>query len=1051
MKLKFKHQDFQTQAVHAVVDLFNGQEKTRSTFSVVKEDQYSLLDDIGVRNALFIDAQRLSDNMHIVQKRNRLPMTYGAAEMQFSVEMETGTGKTFVYTQTIFELNRKYGFTKFIIVVPSVAIREGVYKSFEITKEHFGLQYDNVPYRYFIYNSARLSDVRQFATSADIEVMIINIDAFKKAENIINQAQDKLGGETAMRYIQDTNPIVIIDEPQSVDNTPKAKEAIASLNPLCVLRYSATHREKHNLLYRLTPVDAYQMGLVKQIVVSSHQMSTGFNQPYIRLLSVSMENGFRARVELDVRKKDGTVTRKAMTVKTGDDLFVLSGQRELYDGYAITQIDCTPDEEHLEFENTEEVALGKAIGDVDENIVKRTQIRRTIEAHLDKELRYMDKGIKVLSLFFIDRVEKYRHEDGTPGIYAKMFEECYQELIAKDKYAPIRERFSSDVCKIHNGYFSQDKKGRLKDTRGDTQADDDTYNVIMRDKEWLLSFECPLRFIFSHSTLKEGWDNPNVFQVCTLIEQKSTFTCRQKIGRGLRLCVDQDGNRVEDKDINILHVMANESFSEFAETLQREIEEDTGVKFGMLQLDLFVGMVYEDKQEVQRTVTQEQAQKIVAAVQAATPAPENKPTTAAQMRQVIETGQVTLPEELTPVLPTIQAALERERPNTPVDPETLAGLSYTETVTEEKEVSYEDAQELLNHFQEKDYLTRTGKIKDTMKNALKNGTLDLPAKYEAARARFESIIANADRKPPLRDASREVSVRLNKQVMLSPEFLELWDKIKQKTTYRVNIDTEKLVAECVKALQELPPIPQARLLSRTADLHVDYAGVSHTERETRMVDITSSYLVLPDILSAIRDETLLKRSTIRRILVESGRCVDFLHNPEAFLEKATEIILRCRHMLDMDGISYIKLDGQEYYVQEIFGVEELLGNLDRNAVKVEHSVYNYVIYDSETVERPFAVALDNDPDVKLFFKIPRRFKIDTPIGTYNPDWAVYFTKNGEEKLYFILETKGSADPMYLKTSEQLKIRCGKKHFEALADGIEMRVATADWSDAKANL
>lgn len=679
MKLKFKNQTFQTDAVNAVVDLFTGQEKTQSTFSVMDDRQTNFLNELGQGNALYIDQETLTANMHTVQKRNNLPLTPTAGGCQFCIEMETGTGKTYVYTKTIFELNRKYGFTKFVIVVPSVAIREGVYKSFQVTQEHFGLQYDNVPCRYFIYNSSKLSDVRQFATSSNIEVMIINIDAFKKAENIINQTQDRLGGETAMGFIQNTHPIVIIDEPQSVDNTPKAKEAIATLNPLCVLRYSATHREKINLLYRLTPVDAYQMGLVKQISVSSNQVAGGFNQAYVRLLSVSNDKGFKARVELDVKGKTGAVTRKAMTVKPGDDLFLLSGQRELYEGYTVTGIDCTPDFEHIEFGNTQEVKLGKAIGDVDESIVKKAQIRRTIETHLDKELRYLDKGIKVLSLFFIDKVDKYRHEDDTPGIYATMFEQCYQDLIAKPKYAVLRERFTTDVSKVHNGYFSQDKKGHLKDTKGDTQADDDTYNTIMRDKEWLLSFECPLRFIFSHSALREGWDNPNVFQVCTLIEQKSTFTCRQKVGRGLRLCVNQDG--------------------------------------------------------------------------------------------------------------------------------------------------------------------------------------------------------------------------------------------------------------------------------------------------------------------------------------------------------------------------------QEYYVQEIFDTTELLANLDRNAVKVEHSVYDYVVYDSSTVEKPVAVALDNDPDVKMFFKIPSRFKIETPIGTYNPDWAVYLNKNGEEKLYFVLETKGDTSFMHLKTSEQLKIHCGKEHFKALDAGVELETATS-WTELR---
>ena len=1042
MKLKFKNQNFQTDAVNAVVDLFIGQEKTQSTFSVMDDRQTTFLNELGQGNALYIDQETLTANMHAVQKRNSLPLTDIAGNMQFCIEMETGTGKTYVYTKTIFELHRKYGFTKFVIVVPSVAIREGVYKSFQVTQEHFGLQYDNVPCRYFIYSSAKLSDVRQFATSSNIEVMIINIDAFKKAENIINQAQDRLNGETAMGFIQNTHPIVIIDEPQSVDNTPKAKEAIATLNPLCVLRYSATHREKINLLYRLTPVDAYQMGLVKQIAVSSNQVAGGFNQAYVRLLSVSNEKGFKAKVELDVKGKTGVVTRKTATIKPGDDLFLLSGQRDLYEGYTVAGIDCTPGYEHIEFGNTQEVAMGKSIGDVDENIIKKAQIRRTIETHLDKELRYLDKGIKVLSLFFIDKVDKYRHEDGTPGIYATMFEECYQELMAKPKYAALQARFPSDVSKVHNGYFSQDKKGRLKDTKGDTQADDDTYNTIMRDKEWLLSFDCPLRFIFSHSALREGWDNPNVFQVCTLIDQKSVFTCRQKVGRGLRLCVNQDGERIEDKNINVLHVMANESFAEFASTLQKEIEDETGVKFGVLQLSLFSGMVYEDRREVERQVTVEQAQAVVQALKTSGVINE-----AGQVVSVVEPKEIELPKALEPVKEVVQAIVERAEP---VVAESLAGTAYTETVMEEKTLSYEDAHELMDHFERKGYITSTGKVKDTMKNALKNGTLDLPQKYEAARERFERIIANADRRPPIRDASRDVVVHLNKQVMLSPEFLELWNKIKQKTAYRVNIDTEQLVENCVKALQEIPHIPKTRLVSQTADIHIEQAGISHIQREMRTMDIANDYQSLPDIITAISDETLLTPATVNRILVESGRCGDFLNNPEAFLEQTVELIRNHRHALAIDGIRYVKLDGQEYYVQEIFDTAELIANLDRNAVKVEHSVYDYVIYDSPTVEKPMAEALDNDPDVKMYFKIPSRFKIETPIGTYNPDWAVYLTKNGEEKLNFVLETKGTTNFFHLQPSEQMKIHCGKEHFKTLDSGIEMQTVT-DWSQFRTRI
>lgn len=1048
MKLKFKHQDFQTDAVNAVVDLFAGQESAHSTFSVETgaQVQMSGMNEMGFGNGLVIDDNALLENMHTVQKRNNLPITADAKTHQFSIEMETGTGKTYVYTKTIFELNRKYGLTKFIIVVPSVPIREGVYKSFEVTKEHFGLQYDNVPYHYFIYNSSKLSHVRQFATANGIEIMIINIDAFRKAENIINQAHDKLNGETAMRFIQDTHPVVIIDEPQSVDNTDNAKKAIASLNPLFVLRYSATHREKINLLYRLTPVDAYQMGLVKQISVSSNQVAGGFNQPYVKLLSVSNEKGFKAKIEIDIKNKDGVVARKTVQVKPGDDLYLVSGERDLYEGYTIAGIDCTPDWEHIEFGNTEEVALGKAIGDIDEDIVKRAQIRRTIEAHLDKELRYTDKGIKVLSLFFIDKVEKYRHEDGTPGIYAKMFEECYLELIAKPKYAAIRESFSSDITKLHNGYFSQDKKGKLKDTKGDTQADDDTYNTIMRDKEWLLSFECPLRFIFSHSALKEGWDNPNVFQVCTLIEQKSTFTCRQKVGRGLRLCVNQDGERVEDKNINILHVMANESFAEFADTLQREIEEDTGVKFGVLQLDLFSGMVYEDVVTEEKQFDETSAQSVIDCMVEKGLATADGVITQ-KAKQILTEEREELPEELEGAKETIKTLVEK---GDSIQASDIIGQTYTETVTVEKTVTYDDAKELLEHFEKKGYITGSGKMKDTMKTALKTGTLDLPKKYEAARSRFESIISSADRKPVVRDASKDVVVRLNKRVMLSPEFNALWERIKQKTAYRVNIDTDELIENCVKDLQNMPTIHKARLISQTADIHIENAGVSHVEREFRTTDIADSYCELPDIITAISDATLLTPATVKEILIQSGRLKDFLNNPQSFLEKATEIIRNNRHALAIEGISYIKLDGQEYFAQQIFDTDELIANLDRNAVKVEHSVYDYIVYDSSTIERPFAVALDNDPDVKMFFKIPDNFKIDTPIGNYNPDWAVFLNKNGEEKLYFVIETKGTLNPFERKGKENLKIHCGKQHFKALDNGIELKEAV-DWKDFRVTL
>lgn len=1044
MKLKFKNQEFQTDAVNAVCDLFKGQEKMQSTFEISDGNQVSLFgNEFGIGNKINIKDDDLIENLHEVQKRHSLEKTAdrldsGELDRSFCIEMETGTGKTYVYTKTIFELNKRYGFTKFIVVVPSVAIREGVCKSLDITKEHFQNQYDNVPFRHFIYNSAKPSDVKTFATSSSIEIMIINIDAFKKAENVINQESEKFNGETAMKYIQNTNPIVIIDEPQSVDNTDKAKEAIASLNPLFILKYSATHRETKNLVFKLTPVDAYQMGLVKQICVSSNVASDDFNRPYIKLISVSNENAgssggrFKAKVEIDVGLKDGAVSRKVVTVKPNDDLYLLSNKRDLYDGYQIAGIDCTPGYEQIEFSNTETVALGKAIGAIDENIIKEAQIRRTIQAHLDKELRLTEKGIKVLSLFFIDEVKKYRMPDGSKGVYAEMFEKCYTELINKPKYAELKKQFPHDETKVHNGYFSQDKKGVLKDTKGDTTVDYDTYNTIMRDKEWLLSYDCPLRFIFSHSALKEGWDNPNVFQICTLIDQKSTFTCRQKVGRGLRLCVDQTGERIEDKNINILHVMANESFSEFADTLQKEIESDTGVKFGTIQMSLFNDLTYTETREVEVIRNEELGIWNV----------KEEDKADIPQEKIVEIEKKAEEQFKTQIE---KVEVKNEQNNSSF---LTPNSSLTVTVTVEKEYTYEEKTELIKHFEDKGYTNKDGKMKDTMKNALKTGTLDLPKKFEAARERLESILAKADTKVPIRDDSKEVVVRLNKQVMLSPEFMELWSKIKQKTAYRVEIDTEKLVENCVKELKAMPEIPKAKLVSKTAELDIRNAGVSYIEREMRTVDLKDTYSSIPYILGVISEETLIKRATVARIIEESGRAVDFLNNPQSFMEQCLEIIKNNRHALAIDGIKYVKLDGKEYYAQEIFDSSELVANLDKNAVAVDHSVYDHIIYDSSTVEKPFALALDNDPDVKMFFKIPDRFKIETPIGTYNPDWAVLWEKNGEEKLYFILETKGTTSLFDLKTPEQLKIHCGKEHFKALENGIEMFGPVRDWDKFK---
>ena len=504
MKLKFKKQEFQDNAVMSVVDLFKGCASAPSTFSVEKLDIIDMTQDelLGYANNLDLSMEQIQENLREVQDRNLLPLT-DLKELRFNIEMETGTGKTFVYTKTILELHKQYGFNKFVVVVPSVAIREGVYKSMQTTREYFKQEYEGVCVKPFIYNSAKRHEVRDFALSNNLEVMIVNIDAFKKNENLFNQVTDTMP-KSAKEFLRETNPIIIIDEPQSVDNTAKAREAIAGLNPLFELRYSATHKQKINTVYRLTPVDAYNMHIVKQICVVNNEMFDDFNKPYIKLLSVSGENGYTAKLELDCAGTNGVVKRKTVTVKPNSNLETITG-RDIYSGYIVAGINAMEGFEEIEFTNTEFLSLGKAIGDIDEMTKKREQIKRTIEAHLDKERLYIKRGIKVLSLFFIDEVSKYRlyDDNGTQkGIYAQIFEECYNELINQPRYAEVKDFFKKEAEEVHDGYFSKDKKGKIKNTNGETADDYSTYNTIMKDKEWLLSFDCPLRFIFSHSALK---------------------------------------------------------------------------------------------------------------------------------------------------------------------------------------------------------------------------------------------------------------------------------------------------------------------------------------------------------------------------------------------------------------------------------------------------------------------------------------------------------------------------------------------------------------------
>jgi len=583
MKLHFdSKQQFQLEAVKAITDIFEGQSLSSGDFEFSITQPGALLTENGFGNKIdFSHLDQLTENIQRVQKNNGLKISTKDEIINngwnFSIEMETGTGKTYVYLRTIYELNKLYGFKKFVIVVPSVAIREGVMKNLEITEEHFQNLYDKVPVTANVYASKKVSNLRGFASANTIQILVINIDSFAKDENIINKPNDKLTGKKPVEFIQSCKPIVIVDEPQNME-TEIRKRAIENLSPLCTLRYSATHTNLYNLMYSLNPVKAYDLGLVKQIEVDSVVSENDFNSPFLQLENITRTgNTIKAKVKIDVTAKDG-IKRKSVTASGKNlDLFKLSNSNERYDGLKIYEIDFG--NEQIELTNGIVLKKGETQGGMNDEVM-RFMIVKTVEEHLKKEKHYLEKGIKVLSLFFIDKVKNYREYDSTgnpvKGKFALWFEEIYQKEISKPLYKNLAPY---PVADIHNGYFSQDNKGRVKDTGGETQLDDDTYKLIMQDKEKLLDVNVPLRFIFSHSALREGWDNPNVFQICTLNETKSEIKKRQEIGRGLRLSVNQDGQRIFDPNINKLTVVANERYEDFAKALQKEIQEDCGVDF----------------------------------------------------------------------------------------------------------------------------------------------------------------------------------------------------------------------------------------------------------------------------------------------------------------------------------------------------------------------------------------------------------------------------------------------------------------------------------------
>lgn len=950
--------EHQAHAINAVVDLFNGQPAEvnglNESFSLTQpnNDLNTSIDGSYVSqnhasqqiasqtiaNHRIISDEQLLDNIQAIQKangiqrstalfdkevdsenaKNKQAIHYGLAKygVNASIEMETGTGKTYVYLRSIFELYQRYGMRKFVIVVPSVAIREGVLKSIEMTRRHFASLYDNTPFNPRVYDSKNLNILRDFATSNVLQILVMNIDAFAKDENIINQVRER--GIAPIEYIQATHPIVIVDEPQNME-TQKRLDAIASLNPLITLRYSATHKYSRHLLYSLNPVKAYDAGLVKQIEVDSVMSQDKFNDAYIELLDIiPKKTKITAKVSVYANVK-GVVKKKTFSISDNDDLYKKTG-REIYaNGYIVAGINAV--DEYIEFTNGTIVKLGQQLGGMNDSVM-RYQIERTIESHLDKQRRLLAKGIKVLSLFFIDRVDNYLQNvvavDGNSsyarvGKFAKWFEELYQVILNKPKYRDLKQQlenlYQTSVSSIHNGYFSVDNKGRAKDTSGSTKADDDTYSLIMKDKEKLLDLANPLQFIFSHSALREGWDNPNVFQICTLNETKSTLKKRQEIGRGLRLCVGVDGNRVYDKQVNILTVIANESYEDFAKNLQNEIAEDYGIEF---------------------------------------------------------------------------------------------------------------------------------------KNRIKN---------------------QADKK----------EVKYRKGFALDENFKSIWELIKHQTQYQVRFNSDELVDTVGKALKEMEVVNPPQISATKMRLQINDEGIEgsviavnsqqHQYRVDQTIGSTSDTLdeqqsvstisrwQLPDVLTYLARHTKLTRQTLLQILQKSERIDDFLINPQLFLDRVVATVKQIQTNLMVQGIEY-RRNGKSY-------AQRLIESLENQYSEVYDSDFHFEVNDTtktifenlipldSNTEHQFAKDCETMESIRFYFKLPNWFKINTPVGTYNPDWAV--VKEDEEgisQLYFVAETKNTGgksatgqavDISKLPMPQQQRIHCGKAHFKALENEIQYKV------------
>lgn len=981
MKLKFKQQQYQIDATNALVRVFVGQEKGHRKETIARSGLF--VNEIFSNKKLGLDEARILKNVQELQKEQGITAVKKLEGLNFTVEMETGTGKTYVYTKAMFELNKEYGWNKFIIMVPSIAIREGVHKSLEITAEHFQEIYGK-KVRFFIYdtkNKSNLVNIKSFASTSNIEVIVMNHQAFatkSKESRKMYQKLDEMQSERPIEIIKRARPILIIDEPQRFGNT--AESMLHEFNPLFITRYSATHKKDYNKIYRLDAIDAFNQKLVKKIKVKGVEVkgNMGTNS-YLFLDRIHVsDNAYpTATVQMELEMKQaGGIKKVLKRIKEKDDLFALSGEMGQYKGFVVKEINARTNA--ISFVNGVSLSVGQVLGDVDEKHIRTIQIREAIASHLEKERELFGRRMKVLTLFFIDEVAKYRAYDDkgnqVRSEYEKIFESEYENAIAQ------RELFDADYraylnsfrsSQVHNGYFSVDKKGRAIDStvaRGQDGSDDvSAYELIMKNKEQLLSFNEPTRFIFSHSALREGWDNPNIFQICTLKHSESTISKRQEIGRGLRIAVNEDGDRMDESvlegeffDVNTLTVIASESYDTFAKELQKEILDSLSERPSRMEVGVLTGRILKNK-----------------------------------------------------------------------DGESFA---FDETA----------AMKLIIDFQKKEYLDEDFKITDKLAEAIEKGEVEVPVNLLKFTSELTEVLAKVHATSTFKAAEDDRVTNVN-ELRLCPnenfakkEFQDLWSKIKVKTVYDVTFDSKELVEKCVSAINAHLEVSKVTIRITTGGQTGEMSkerlemGVTLSKTESQL-EKTESMLggIKYDLIAEIAKEANITRRSTGEILskIHALKFTLFKVNPEHFIREVSRFINEQKAATLIDNITYRKTS--QVYEDDIFTVNNFKGSLSENVLEVKKHIYKYVKTQS-SVERKFAGDLELDGSkVLVYAKLPSGFKIPTPVGNYNPDWAIVFDDKNVKHIYFIAETKGSMSSLQLKGVEKQKIDYAKKHFASL--------------------